>query len=74
MGTNCGKHKCKGNHDCGSCNETKHSRWKVDFVEDYIFKCSNCGYETDMTAIGFKYCPNCGAKMELEEQDNERTD
>ena len=29
-------------------------------------KCNNCGYETALL-IQKKYCPNCGAKMEVEE-------
>lgn len=68
MGTNCGKHLCQGKHDCGSCG-VQQSKWEVRFIDDYIFKCANCGYVTDLTALGFTYCPNCGAKMDLEAED-----
>lgn len=38
----------------------KHGRWiKTDF---YFEKCSNCG---DLGLRGFRYCPNCGAKMQI---------
>ena len=30
-------------------------------------ECSNCGYLIDIRQ-GFNYCPNCGAKMEREEE------
>lgn len=37
-----------------------------------IYYCTACGESTDLpTCIGeplYKYCPNCGAKMESEEQ------
>jgi rubrerythrin len=33
----------------------------------FDWKCSVCGYEVEQY-IHFKYCPNCGAKME---SDNE---
>lgn len=40
--------------------EPKQGYWiKTDF---YFEKCSNCG---DLGLRGFRYCPNCGAKMDL---------
>ena len=70
MGTNCGKHLCKGQHDCGSCNQTKQGKWefvKMNYGHDQC-KCSVCGRKW-WTPKGerLNYCPNCGAKMDLEE-------
>ena len=65
MGANCGKHLCKGKHDCGSCN-TATAKWiarEVKYDDETIirFSCSNCAFNSGFM---FKYCPNCGAKME----------
>lgn len=47
----------------------KHSRWgelDYDFDTDtYTRPCSNCGYKS--AEYSKSYCPNCGAKMDLEE-------
>ena len=50
-----------------------HGRWEFSHtttVEKYdVVKCSNCGHEAFAIAIYVKdghYCPNCGAKMDLE--------
>ena len=50
-----------------------HGRWvfhHTTTVEKYdVVKCSNCGHEAFAIAIYVKeghYCPNCGAKMNLE--------
>ena len=47
----------------------RHGRWKLDvspYTNRWLYKCTACNsfaeYETD-------YCPNCGAKMD-EENDN----
>ena len=51
--------------------EAVHGRWVrriVDWSAPYSWKveCSNCGF--DICGLGdaylFKYCPNCGAKMD----------
>ena len=60
----------------------KHGRWTeqhVDYASDCAideiqeFKCSVCGlYHTTpymYNITHYKFCPNCGAKMDLEEQD-----
>ena len=40
-----------------------HARWiKNDIPNSELSKCTNCGY--DLGAWSFKYCPNCGAKMD----------
>ena len=46
----------------------KHGRWKLfDSAEPQRYGCSNCSclswYGT------YRYCPNCGSRMDLEEQD-----
>lgn len=48
----------------------RHGRWKsvkAGVSNNYPFwdsKCSECGYTTAMTQIGWMYCPHCGAKMD----------
>ena len=38
--------------------------WVVCGMFDDFFKCSSCGDKHPwQTAIEYKYCPNCGAKM-----------
>ena len=47
-----------------------HGRWKVDaFTAKYgnPYHCSICKEEYDNT---HNYCPNCGAKMDVEESTN----
>lgn len=51
-----------------------HGRWVHDYYENCseqfeIVKCTNCGHKAYAMAIyvrGGNYCPNCGAKMDLE--------
>ena len=38
---------------------------KWEMIDNY--KCSVCG-ELEVSGNDYKYCPNCGAKMESEEQ------
>ena len=47
-----------------------HGRWMniANSNCDDLFRCSVCK-ETWLGIGGYKYCPNCGAKMDLEEQD-----
>lgn len=43
--------------------------WRQQIEGD---KCSACGFEYYGTGIRrFHYCPNCGAKMELEDENND---
>lgn len=49
--------------------EPKTGRWKPCKASIHPYgndvKCSECGY-TMGSSFGFKYCPNCGARMESE--------
>lgn len=45
------------------------AKWKIDLDDQgwLSHKCTNCGYtkRTDVhVSLDWKYCPNCGAKME----------
>lgn len=46
----------------------RHGRWQdADMNGDFLYKCSECGdlfYPCDDGEIYFKFCPNCGAKMD----------
>lgn len=33
-----------------------------------LFTCSECGATYQDTGYGYNYCPNCGAKMDLEKE------
>lgn len=50
--------------------EVRHGRWEHDGSElKYRFLCSECGYK--LMDVPTNYCPNCGAKMDEKEQENE---
>lgn len=55
--------------------EVRHGHW-IDYDDDIVScECSACHkkfnlYEDDVN--GYPYCPNCGAKMDRGEQENER--
>ncbi|MDO5399309.1 MAG: hypothetical protein Q4G33_15450 [bacterium] len=43
--------------------EVKHGKWIPD---DYMYyRCSECGYEHDTPEYITPFCPHCGAKMDL---------
>lgn len=48
----------------------KHGRWEHKkhklFGNEYDYICSTCG--CDYALAQYRYCPNCGAKMDLEEK------
>lgn len=49
--------------------EQKSGKWILTIEDWNKWTCSKCGYvkRTDIHVnIGWKYCPNCGAKMESE--------
>ena len=49
------------NHvDCHNINVEVHGKWNI--VEGMPTQCSLCGYYVKQKT--YKYCPNCGARME----------
>lgn len=53
-----------------------HGRWgqtNDDWYGLTTFQCSACGeeycfeYAEDLSALNYNYCPNCGARMDLED-------
>lgn len=58
--------------------EVKHGKWSHDYIKDgmeysdwFNLHCSVCGQMQFSTFGKWNYCPNCGAKMDEEEQENE---
>jgi len=56
--------------------EVKHGKWigkQLDNFRKYEVTCSNCdwigieNYDSYGNPLEFNYCPNCGAKMDLED-------
>ena len=45
-----------------------HAKWEYGFHKgkqsDWLFGCGNCNYVSDSININWRYCPNCGAKMD----------
>lgn len=48
--------------------EVKHGEWTKSSPYNRFMNCSVCGFGQDHTT--FKYCPNCGAKMDGERSEN----
>ena len=48
---------------------TGHWIYTGDYITDGMLKCSECGFEHDVSER-FAYCPNCGARM-IEPQESE---
>jgi hypothetical protein len=47
----------------------RHGRWEL--VHKELSECSACGMIRNIrTQFAWAYCPNCGAKMDLEVQEN----
>ena len=46
--------------------EVVHGRWEV-YPDERYRTCSNCKMILESVADVFRYCPNCGAKMDREE-------
>lgn len=47
-----------------------HGRWiENENFDDGFWVCSSCGFVSEATAAHklYKFCPNCGAKMDLED-------
>lgn len=44
-----------------------HGRWLCGDYYDIGDVCSECDWDSQMTHPSYRYCPNCGAKMDKEE-------
>ena len=55
--------------DCGELATVVHGRWvSAEAKPRLIYFCSACGEKWGYGSISYmKYCPNCGAKMDLED-------
>lgn len=76
----CSKHRKYLDNGCGDCKPVtvndvttedvepvRHGRWLP--YDDAIHRCSMCGFTSHRAFDNvFKYCPNCGAKMDGEEE------
>lgn len=49
----------------------KHSKWEIS-CDGYYPYCKECQYEPPRETGMTDYCPNCGAKMDGEDVQNER--
>ena len=49
----------------------KHGRWVCGDYYDVGDVCSECDWDSQMICSSYRYCPNCGAKMDLEESKDE---
>lgn len=45
----------------------RHGRWLCGDYYDIGDVCSECDWDSQMTHPSYRYCPNCGAKMDKEE-------
>lgn len=52
--------------------QVKHGKWLPDRTGNVYWVCSNCGFPSEASGAFklYKYCPNCGAKMNEEEDDD----
>jgi DNA-directed RNA polymerase subunit RPC12/RpoP len=67
--------------DAADVEPVRHGRWIDKSDDEYaycenVYQCSVCGEEWDFlegtpNQNSYHYCPNCGAKMEKEESENE---
>ena len=49
----------------------KHGRWVCGDYYDVGDVCSECDWDSQMICSSYRYCPYCGAKMDLEESKDE---
>lgn len=60
------------NEPAADVQPIKHGRW----IGNEVIQCSNCNFTMNGNAYGklvykcFKYCPNCGARMDGEQNDD----
>ena len=56
----------------------KHGEWVESEISNELYNCSNCGgacwsYDYERTIVKSNFCPNCGAKMDKDCSERERT-
>lgn len=57
---------CIDNAPIVDVQEIKHAKWET--VGNYKVECTNCHRIRDIkTQCGWNFCPNCGAKIDLED-------
>ena len=47
--------------------ELRHGRWMEKEDQIQVYYCSRCGYTVGLEWLIYKYCPVCGAKMEVDD-------
>lgn len=56
-------------------HEAKHGRWLFGrFGYGWCSECHECGLDTSELDAAGNYCPNCGAKMDLEPEERKKFD
>ena len=52
--------------DAADVAPVRHGRWMYGDYYDIGDVCSECDWDSQMTHPSYRYCPNCGAKMDLD--------
>lgn len=53
--------------DAADVAPVRHGQWLCGDYYDIGDVCSECDWDSQMTHPSYRYCPNCGAKMDKEE-------
>lgn len=53
--------------DAADVAPVRHGRWVCGDYYDVGDVCSECDWDSGMVNPTLRYCPNCGAKLDLEE-------
>jgi len=62
---------CEAIFDMPTIDPVKHGRWITTEYNDgsVLCECSYCGHARSRDGLPINYCPNCGARMEGEEDE-----
>lgn len=57
-------------------SKERRGRWEWNNEDEFFYSCSNCGHKAygntaEIVSGLYNYCPNCGAKMEVKENEND---